>query len=325
MDRNQLKFMALFLVSVFIVSTVPAIADTVDNVKSWVDGGITPAPQVMVSGYSVSPEILMPNDEAILTVTLKNTQDRTITGWNRHLRYEGYGEQNYREGPIVDASTSKTYTMDAYIEKASISDYSILAGKNVKVYNKYSNVGVIGPGEELDLNFKIKVPSENGIYLVKFFADIEDINGNNSKGIRYQIPLIVSSTVKLFPEKNVTTAVEAGSVIGIDVANTGAGAANSVIVTSYANDNITFKAKEIYIGTLKPGESKFVEFEVNDIPDAAEKEEVAFKATYKNGINLHESEELRIYLDCRAPSSDPSEGTRLLHKTLKYLIHLSGI
>ena len=323
MDKNLFRLMAIFLVSVFIISAVPATADTMSDVKSWVDGGKAPAPQVMVSGYSVSPEILMPNDEAILTVTLKNTQGGTITNWNRRLRYEDFGETNHHEGPIVDASTTKTYTMDAYIEKAYLSDYSILTGKNVKVYNKYSNVGAIGPDEELDLSFKIKVPSENGIYIVKFFADIEGIDGNNSKGIRYQIPLIVSSTVELFPLKSVPTTVEGGSVIGIEVANTGAGEAKSVIVTSDASD-ITFKAKEIYVGTLKPGESTTVKFEVDNISDTGKKEAV-FKAIYKNGINVHESRPISLSLDCKVQPSDSVLDSKFLSKTLEYVHMMSFI
>ena len=135
--------------------------------------------------------------------------------------------------------------------------------------------------------------------MVNFYADIEDIEGGSSKSINYQIPIIVSSTVELIPV-NVPGVIEEGSVIEIEVANTGRGDAGSIAVVSSV-DNVTFKTPKIYVGTLKSGESEVIEFVVDDVQSDGE-EEIVLKAIYKNGINEHESEALHLDVQLKGES-----------------------
>ncbi|MDY6865469.1 MAG: hypothetical protein SVY15_05790 [Halobacteriota archaeon] len=278
------------MVTLLLSSVSVTVADKMSDVTSWVDGGEVPQPQVMVSGYSVNPVMLMPGDEAILTVTLENTQITPVTNWIRHLRVEPYVD-NVRTDSTIDAYTTKVLTMDAYVKEAKIVKNGLFDGSSVKSFNEYSKVGVIGPGKDLDLNFKIEVPNEVGIYMVNFYADIGDVDGGSSKSINYQIPIIVSSTVELIPV-NVPNVLEKGSVIEIEVANTGRGDAGSIVVVSSVDD-VTLKASKVYIGNLKAGESKVIEFVVDDVQSEGE-EEIVLKALYKNGINEHESEALHL-------------------------------
>ncbi|MDY6932324.1 MAG: hypothetical protein SVJ22_10465 [Halobacteriota archaeon] len=205
-----------------------------------------------------------------------------------------------KQGTTIDASTTKVLAMDAYVKEAKIVKNAFFDSKSVKSFNEYSKVGVIGPGKDLDLNFKIEVPNEVGIYMVGFYADIEDVEGGRSKSINYQIPIIVSSTVELIPV-NVPSVIETGSVIELEVANTGRGDASSVAVLSNADNNAVFKASKIYVGNLKAGESKVIEFVVDDVQSDGVKE-IVLKALYKNGINEHESEALHLDVELKKES-----------------------
>ncbi|MDY6964411.1 MAG: CARDB domain-containing protein [Halobacteriota archaeon] len=318
MTINALKITAQLSISMLLMMVIPVAADTIsyEDAISWVEGGKVPQPQVMVSGYTITPDALMPGDEAILTVRLENTQEDPIDGWKRGLRSEWYegGWQSGKGKTIVDADITKTLTMDAYVKKAYISGNDVVGDKSIKVYNEYSKVGVIGPGKELDLSFKIVAPDKGGIYMVKFYAEIEGVDGTASKEIRYQIPLIVSSTVELIP-LSVPSTVGDGSVIKMEVANTGLGDASSITVISDADD-VKFEVRKVYVGTLKAGESSTAEFTVKNVSGTGQKE-ATFRATYKNGINEHESDPLSLTMKPVTKSNPKNSG--LINRLLEYV------
>ena len=295
MQNIILKVVASLLTSMLLISAFPVGADTMGDVTSWVSVEGIPKPQVMVKGYEVYPEALMPGDEGVLTVTLENVQDDPITEWKRGLKYDHQWERYNDE--VVDADSEITLTMNAYLTKA------YLTCRDVDVLNEYSKVGVIGPGKTIDLSFKIVVPQEVGIYMLGFFAEFEDIGGGDCKDIRYQIPIIVSSTVELIPQ-SVPTPIKAGDIIEIEVANTGIGTAESISVVSDSTD-IKLMASKIYVGSLEAGASKVVKFYVEDVTGVCQNE-LILKTEYKNGINEHESDPLILSLE----SEDISEAQK---------------
>jgi len=292
MQNIVLKVVASLLTSMLLISAFPVGADTMGDVTSWVNVEMIPKPQVMVNGYKFYPEALMPGDDAILTVTLENVQDDPITEWKRGLKYDHQWAQYNDE--VVDADSEITLTMNAYLTKA------YLTGKDVDVLNEYSKVGVIGPGRTIDLSFKIVVPQEVGIYMLGFSAEFEDISGGDCKDIRYQIPIIVSSTVELIPQ-SVPTPIKAGDIIEIEVANTGIGNAESISVLSDSTD-LKLKAPRIYVGSLEAGASKVVEFFVEEVTGTGQNE-LLLKTEYKNGINEHESAPLVISVEMEGRST----------------------
>ena len=311
MDKKKLKIIVVFLVFGLIMSAFPVGADTMEEITHWVNGKESPKPQVMISSYTVNPEILMPGDEAIVVVTLENTQDDTIKNWVRDLRYEGYEGEEDPGKTIIDADTTITLSMDAYIDEAYIDS------REIKVYDRYNNVGSIGPGKELDLAFKIKVPSKEGIYIANFFADIEDPEGNRCRSIKHPIPIIVSSTVELIPLSTQLSIQETG-LIKIEVANTGLGGANTISVTSESK-GLLLEPENMYIGGLGAGESTNIEFKVENVIDY-DNQVATFKANYKNGINRHESLPIDVSTNYEQPEPSPRslELTEILEEETIY-------
>lgn len=283
MQKILIKVVASLFVSVLLISAFPVGADTMGDVTSWVNVESTPIPQVMVKGYEVYPEALMPGDEGVLTVTLENVQDDPITEWKRGLRYDHQWAQYNDE--VVDADSEVTLTMNTYLTKA------YLTSKDVDIQNEYSKVGVIGPGRTVDLSFNIVVPDEVGIYMLGFYAEFEDLDGRDGKDVRYQIPIIVSSTVELI-QVNAPSQIEEGDAIEIEVVNSGIGSAESISIVS-DSDDITLRAPKIYVGSLEAGESKVVRFYVEEVTVEGQIE-LTLKSVYKNGINEHESDPLVI-------------------------------
>jgi hypothetical protein len=244
----------------------------------------------MVYDYKLSPETLMPGDVGVLTITLKNMQDKEIEK-DIDIKSEIKGTSGY----VTDIDTETRFTMDAYIKEAYIVE------DEFRVYNRYTSAGVIGPNEKVDLAFKIKAPLEEGIYMLKFIADIEDMEGKRSKGIRYFIPIVITGTVNILPQE-VTE-----NEIRLEVINDGLSDVGSVYVTA---SGVECQQERVYIGRIKSGESAIAVFKLNGVKKG--ENSVIFKATYRNGINKHESNPVCVRMPCSAEEEKKDKEESLL-------------
>jgi len=294
---NKLKLVLLFLCMLspcaLSFHTNLSLADDVDmdNLLNKCEIAPEPKPSVMVYDYKLSPEALMPGDVGVLTITLKNMQDKPI-------------EKDVKlSKPYVASVDTKTYyTMDAYIKEAYIVE------REFKVYNRYTSAGVLGPNEKVDLAFKIKAPPEEGIYMLKFVADIEDAHGESSKGIRYFIPVVVAGTVNLLPQEVTEDEVR------LEVVNEGLSDVNNVYVVAVpavtAAGVVECQPERIYVGKIEHGESAIAAFKV-DVNETRTEEGVprraVFKAVYKNGINKHESGQISVAIPCPSLGYDEAK------------------
>jgi len=293
---NKLKamFFCCLLLLVFFFFSFPCtntvFADEIDDLLDKCKVAPNPKPSAMVYNYKLNPETLMPGDVGILTITLKNTQDKPI---ERDIDIK---ESEY-QGRTIDIDTETRFTMDAYIKEAHIVE------REFEVYNKYVAAGVIGPNEKIDLAFKIKAPFKEGIYMLKFVADIEDMKGKSSKGIRYFIPIVVTGTVNILPQE------VSENEVRLEVINEGLSDVNGVYVIAVSTASIASGAsgakcppEKIYIGKIKSGESAIAvfNFNVNKAENEAwvENTNAVFKAIYKNGINKHESNQICVMIPC---------------------------
>jgi len=271
---NKLKAVFLCLLSVLVLfsSTNLCFADDVDELLDKCEIAPNPKPSVMVYDYELSPETLMSGDVGVLTITLKNMQDKPIEK-----------NVNIIKPYKATVNTKTRFTMDAYIKEAHIVE------REFKVYNNYVAAGVIGPGEKADLAFKIKAPLEEGIYMLKFIADIEDVEGKSSKGIHYFIPIVVTGTVNILPLE------VSENEVRLEVINEGLSDVNGVYVVAVSTaSEAKCQPGKIYIGKIKSGESAIAVFKVNK----AENANAVFKAVYKNGINKHESNQISVMIPC---------------------------
>ena len=291
---NKLKLVLLFLCMLspcVVLSFHTSLADDVnmDNLLNKCEIAPEPKPSVMVYDYKLSPEALMPGDVGVLTITLKNMQDKPI---KRKISITT---------SYPNVNTETYYTMDAYIKEAYIVE------REFKVYNRYTSAGVLGPNEKVDLAFKIKAPPEEGIYMLKFVADIEDAHGESSKDIRYFIPVVVTGTVKLLPQEVTEDEVR------LEVINEGLSDVNDVYVVAVPAVTTAgvVQPEGIYIGKIEHGESAIAAFKVDANETRTEEgvpRQAVFKAVYKNGINEHESRQISVAIPC--PSSGYDEAKR---------------
>lgn len=273
MNKLKVVFFCLLSVLVLFSSTILAFAGEVDDLLDKCEIASNPKPTVMVYDYELSPETLMPGDVGVLTITLKNMQEEPI---KRKISITTH---------YPNVNTETYYTMDAHIKEAYIVE------REFKVYNRYSSAGVLGPDSKVDLAFKIKAPLEEDIYLLKFIADIEDMEGKSSKGIRYFIPIVVTGTVNLLPLEISENEVR------LEVINEGLSDVNGVYVVAVSTaSGVECQPERVYMGKIKYGESAIAVFKVNKAEEEVNR--AVFKAVYKNGINKHESNQICVIIPC---------------------------
>jgi len=265
------------LLSVLLVlaTTIPAFAYDVDDLLSKCEIAPAPEPAVMVYNYELNPETLIPGDVGVLTITLKNMQEKPVET-DIDIRTSEY------HGPTTEIDTETRYTMDAYLKEAYIVE------NHFKIYNKYISAGVIGPDKNVDLEFKIQAPGAEGIYMLKFAADIEDMNRKRSKGIRYYIPVQVSGTVNLIPQE------VSQNEVRLEVINECLSDVNSVYVTALNVTGAEVQPEKVYVGRINAGESVIVVFTVMNAELNTEACSAVFKASFKHGVNKHESNQVCV-------------------------------
>ena len=269
MNKNvRVVFFGLLAVMLLFAAAKPVLAGDIDDLLSKCEIAPAPEPSIMVYDYELSPDTLMPGDVGVLTVTLKNMQEKPIE------KEVDIKESEYH-GATTDIDTETRYTMDAYIEEAYIDE------KHFRIYNKYTSAGVIGPDKKVDLEFKIKAPAVEGIYMLKFTANIEDMNRKRIKGIRYFIPVMVTGTVNLIPVEITENEVR------LEVINEGLSDVDCVYVTASDVTGAEIQQEKVYAGRIRSGESAIVVFKVINAEEEACS--AVFKAIFKHGINKHES------------------------------------
>ena len=320
---STLNFFCLFSVLVLLPSTNTVFADDVDELLDRCAIAPDPKPSAMVYDYKLSPEILMPGDVGVLTITLKNmqeepiekdvdikdeivehytTREETITVENTTAVEETTTEKGTttvetttekettdtvkeKIEPVkraIDIDAETRFTMDAYIKEAYIVE------NDFTVYNRYISAGVIGPDEKVAFAFKLKAPAEEGIYMLKFIADIEDMEGRNSKGIRYFIPVTVAGALNMVPLEVSQREVR------LEVINEGLSDADCVYVVVSDAADVEFACEEIYLGRIKYGESAIAAFVVNRVEKEEDTAAAIFKAVFTNGVNEHETNHVRV-------------------------------
>ncbi len=293
MNKLKAVFFCLVFMCVLCSSTNIVFADDIDSLLNKCAIAPNPKPSVMVYDYELNPETLMPGDVGVLTITLKNMQDKPIEK-DVDIKSEIKGTGGY----VTDIDTETRFTMDAYLKEAYIVEHEF------KVYNRYASVGVIGPNEKVELGFKIKAPSEEGIYMLKFIADIEDMEGKRSKGIRYFIPITVTGTVNILPLR------VSESEVSLEVINEGLSDVDSVYIAVSPASEVEWQQERVYVGKIKSGESAIVvfKFKVNEVKNKEGGNSAIFKATYRNGINKHESNPVSVSLPCCSAEEEKAKG-----------------
>jgi len=171
-------------------------------------------PTVIVTEYTVTPSVMIPGEEGIINVIVKNTAEQaTFT--------QSFG---YDTG-----ATTTTVDINAPIDSIT------LFGKGIEVIGGgYQRVGELGPGQSIPISFHIRAPMEPGIYFPEVWIRVTE-----AKSLKYPIPVNVNSDVQIQKKpqisiaKNLPESVIPGDdfTATVVVANTGQLPASNLQVT----------------------------------------------------------------------------------------------
>ncbi len=216
---------------------------------------------VQLESYVVSPEALIPGDTATVTLKLTNSaSEYTIE---------------------MDGSD---YSMNAQIQSAKLSGDNGL----IEVTSEpYYNVGIIGPGDSVELPFTIQVKNNtpDGTYLLDFKLE----GSARLYSLNLKIPVTVDSS-SIDAVLSETPELNPGRII-LSVANNRPNTVNAVSVIP--SGNATFEPSEYFIGTMESDELFTVKFEMKEESDLTD---ISFKIRFKNGENWHETDALTVAL-----------------------------
>ena len=228
-DAN-LRFIA-FLALLLLVAAMPAAASV---------------PSVIITDFEVSPAVLLPGEQGIISVTVRNTADKASL------------TQSY-----LSDTTETTTNIDINAPIDSVT----MVGNGIQVLSEgYYRVGDIGPGQSIPLSFLIKAPAESGIYFPEIWIRVSD-----ARSLKYPIPVNVNSEVaiqkrpQISIEKQLPASVTPGDDFNATILlqNTGQlSASNLRISVNSSTPSITAKtASTYYIQRLGPGESQAIAME----------------------------------------------------------------
>jgi hypothetical protein len=208
--------------------------------------GAASVPSVIITDYEVSPAVLLPGEQGIISVTVRNTADSaTLT-------------QSY----LSDTTeTTTNIAINAPIDSVT------MVGNGIQVISEgYYRVGDIGPGQSIPLSFLIRAPAETGIYFPEIWIRVSD-----ARSLKYPIPVNVNSEVaiqkrpQISIEKQLPASVTPGDDFNATILleNTGQlSASNLRISVNSSTPSITSKTASTYhIERLGQGESQAIAME----------------------------------------------------------------
>jgi hypothetical protein len=128
-------------------------------------------PTVFIESYTVTPQVLAPNDYGTIAVIIRNTA--------------GSATLTELTGQSTGGGIASTRVVDIPIQIDAIS----LEGNGINVISEtYRRFGSLGPGQSATVTFAIQAPNKEGIYFPEVWVDI-----NGGKSVRYPVPVNVNS------------------------------------------------------------------------------------------------------------------------------------
>jgi hypothetical protein len=130
-------------------------------------------PTVIITGYEVTPAVLMPGDMGTVTVTLKHTAQAASETENTGIMSTG----------IV--TSTKTTGINTYIENVH------LEGNGIRVLSEdFDHPGDLGPGQSIPVTFVIQAPDDSGIFFPEVRVDVE-----SGRSTRYPVTVNVNTDI----------------------------------------------------------------------------------------------------------------------------------
>jgi hypothetical protein len=226
-------------------------------------------PTVMVTAYTLEPEVLLAGDEAVLSVTLTNTES-TATQTNT----------DYVGGVPIDQTTDTIAATlnNVWITSDGDGSYSIKATEN------YEDVGDLSPGSSITLTFLIEAHRNisKGLY-----TPILNVNVDHFQDVAYPIPIRISSYSATILPKDIPKKISSSgsTTITLTAVNNREVSIEDVTITAESNQSIAVSPTSTYIGTLPSESSQDISCSLH--PTTLGEQEISFTISYRNGENSH--------------------------------------
>lgn len=213
---------------------------------------------------TITPAVLMPGDDAVVTIELQN------------------GAASYGTGGTAGIGTAAGGT----VLSTPIDSITLKGTDSIRVISAdYSDLGMIGPNDKIIVYYKIRADdnASSGTYFLDFGV----------QGGYDMIPINRGILVKVDPA-SVSLAradVPDSPSISLNVANPRENTLNAVTIMPSAK-GIRFSPEEYYIGTMDPDEVFTISFDLNSENPAVPIKgpvNLSFVSRFKNGDTWHES------------------------------------
>lgn len=220
-------------------------------------------PTVSLS-YDIEPGAFMPGDTGTITVTLKNMAT----------------------GGVYVTEDDETLSMNAYIASATIG-----GNGNFEILDKgYSNIGLLGPQDTIELSFNVK--AKDNAAIGTHFLNLQLVGGSNMYDLNYRIPVKVDDRdLQIILSDMPSTLMNEVSTINVDVVNRRSNTVTSVIV-SPEGEGMVFTPSEYFIGSIPAGNKSTAAFTLNTMYSSPEKRDISFVVSYFNGDNLRQTDKI---------------------------------
>ncbi len=191
--------------------------------------------------------------------------------------------QNMADGAVYVEEDDETFDMNAYLAGATLKgDGDVLSGGT-----KYTDVGLLGPGDSLSLTFNIKA-NENAS-AGTHYLNLEVVGGSDMSDLNYKIPVKVDDReVRLIVDNLPGIVINEICEVSVDVVNPGSGDVTGVTVVPHG-EGLSIKPEELFVGTVKAGDKATANFTLNTMDSHAGLKDVYFTTDYYNGDNKHTS------------------------------------
>lgn len=214
---------------------------------------------------TMTPEVLMPGDEAVLAIELQN------------------GAAAYGVGGDAGVGTNA----QSSLLSTPINRTTLRGTGGIEVTSAdYQDLGMIGPNDKITVYHKIK--AEDNISSGTYLLDFSVRGGYDIITINRELPIKVDSAAVSMARTDSPTKPS----INLNVANPRENTLNAVTIVPSAK-GIKFSPDRYYIGTMDPDEVFTISFGIDsESPMRPVKGPVnlSFTAQFKNGENWHESE-----------------------------------
>lgn len=242
-------------------------------------------PTVIITGYKISPDVILPHDIGTIEVTLANTAMQASK-----TNTEPGGQEEM-------VAQSKTVPVNAFVESAILktTDFTVLSGW-------YQDIGEIGPGQSTTLTFLVEAPDREGLYFPEVWIRVR-----GAESVKYPIPVNVNTRHTLIKQpsirlsRSVPVNITPGSAfdITLDLQNEGLATAHDITVEIITpNTSLSSQSPERqFIRELKPGDSTTVALSFqsdNDIPIGIRQIPVRISYMNADGTRLVQNEQIGV-------------------------------